>query len=170
MSNRANRQDQHQQARVAYGKLAPKPFEQMEGLESYLDNCGLELSLRELVKTRVSQMNGCAYCVDMHTKDARAMGETEQRLYGLSAWRETPFYTARERAALAWAEAVTNIAQGHAPDAVWDEVCRHFGEQEAADLTWAIVAINSWNRLAIALRKPVGDYRSPYEKLEAVPA
>ena len=120
---------------------------------------GLEASLLELVKTRASQMNGCAYCIDMHTKDARAAGETEQRLYALSAWRETPFFTPRERAALAWTEAITNIQQGHAPDAVYEEVRREFDEAELVKLTLAIAQINTWNRIAIAFRAEPGIYQ-----------
>ncbi len=131
----------------------------MAGLESYVRNSGLERSLLELVKLRASQINGCAYCIDMHTKDARAAGESEQRLYALSAWRETPFYTDRERAALKWTETVTLISDGHAPDEVYEEARRHFSEQELVDLTLAIVAINGWNRLAISFRAVPGTYQ-----------
>jgi AhpD family alkylhydroperoxidase len=112
-----------------------------------------------LVKTRASQINGCAFCIDMHTKDARAAGETEQRLYALNAWRETPFYTDRERAALAWTEAVTLINEGHAPDDVYEEVRQRFTEEELVNLTLAIVSINGWNRLAIAFRALPGSYQ-----------
>ena len=131
----------------------------MLGLEKHVRTCGLEKSLIELVKTRASQVNGCAYCIDMHTKDARAAGETEQRLYALSAWRETPFFSDRERAALAWTEAVTLVADGHVPDDVFQAVRPHFSDAELVDLTWAVVAINSWNRAAIAFRAVPGTYQ-----------
>ena len=144
--------------RLNYPKLTPEPLKVFYGLEAYLRGCGLEHRLLELVKTRVSQVNGCAFCLDMHTQDARAAGETEQRLYTLSAWRETPFYTARERAALAWAEAVTTL-DGHVPDAVYTEVRPHFTDKELADLTWAVVAINGWNRVAISFRTVPGAYK-----------
>jgi AhpD family alkylhydroperoxidase len=120
---------------------------------------GLEHSLLELVKMRASQINGCAYCLDMHSKDARAAGETEQRLYLLAAWRETSLYSERERAALAWTEAVTLVAEGHVPDDVYDGVSNHFTEQELVALTLAIAAVNSWNRLNIAFRMEAGGYR-----------
>ena len=131
----------------------------MLGLEKYVRSSGLEQSLLELVKFRASQINGCAYCIDMHTKDARAHGESEQRLYALTAWRETPFYTDRERAALAWTEAVTEVAQTHVPDDVYELARQHFSEKELVDLTLAIVAINGWNRLAISLRMVPGTYQ-----------
>jgi AhpD family alkylhydroperoxidase len=146
-------------ARIEHTKVAPGAFQAMMSLEKYLHNCGLEASLLELVKMRASQINGCAFCLDMHSKDARAAGETEQRLYLLNAWREAPFYSARERAALAWAEAVTLIADGHVPDEVFDEARQHFGEQELVNLTLAVVAINGWNRLAISFRAEVGGYQ-----------
>lgn len=145
--------------RVEYRKAAPDAVKAMRGLETYVHECGLEPALLELVKTRASQINGCAYCLDMHTKDARARGETEQRLYALSAWAETPFFTERERAALAWTEAVTRIADGHVPDDVYELARRHFGEKELVDLTLAIIAINGWNRLAIAFRAIPGSYQ-----------
>lgn len=141
-----------------YSEVAPDGIRALGGLEAYVRTCGLERGLLELVKTRASQLNRCAYCIDMHTKDARANGETEQRLYGLSAWREAPFYTARERAALAWAEAVTLVSQGSAPDALYEETRRHFTERELVDLTIALVAINSWNRLSISFRTLPGTY------------
>ena len=128
------------------------------GLEAYVRASGLEHSLLELVKLCASYLNGCAYCVDMHTKDARAAGETEQRLYAVPVWRETPFYTPRERAALAWTEAVTRLPHGGVPDALQEEVRRHFTELEVVNLTMAVVTINGWNRIAISLRHPVGDY------------
>ena len=130
----------------------------MYGLEAPLRNSGLEPGLRELVKTRASQINGCAYCIDMHTKDARAQGETEQRLYGLSAWRETPFYTPRERAALEWTEQLTLIAGKGVPDDLYARTREHFSEVEIVALTLAVVQINGWNRLAIAFRAPAGTY------------
>lgn len=130
----------------------------MLGLENYVRQCGLEDSLLELVKLRASQINGCAYCVDMHTKDARVQGEQEQRLYALVAWEETPFFTERERAALAWTEAVTKIGEDHVPDSVYEDARRHFSEKELVDLTLAIIAINGWNRLAISFRTVPGTY------------
>lgn len=146
-------------ARINYTQVAPKGIQAMLRLEQYIRTCGLEHSLLELVKTRASQMNGCAYCIDMHTKDARQAGETEQRLYGLNAWREAPFYTPRERAALAWTEALTNITQGHAPDEVYHEVREHFTEEEIVNLSWAIVTINGWNRISIGMRTEAGSYQ-----------
>jgi len=130
----------------------------MLGIEHYLQQCGLEESLQNLVKLRVSQVNGCAYCIDMHWKDLRAAGESEQRLYGLDAWEESPYYTDRERAALGWAESVTNIQEGHVPDAVFEHVKTFFSDKELADLTLAVTAINSWNRLSIAARTVPGTY------------
>jgi AhpD family alkylhydroperoxidase len=120
---------------------------------------GIDPTLYELVKIRASQINGCAYCIDMHTKDARARGETEQRIYALSAWRETPFFTNRERAALEWTEAVTLIAQTHVPDDVFERVRQEFEEQELVTLTFAIIEINAWNRLASTFRVTVGTYQ-----------
>ncbi len=132
----------------------------MRGLEHYINqSSGLEPSLRELVKMRASQINGCAYCIDMHSKDARAAGESEQRLYALDAWRETPFYSERERAALEWTESLTLIADSHAPDDVFERVHRHFSDEEMVDLTLAIVAINGWNRFAIGFRSVPGSYQ-----------
>lgn len=147
------------QQRLEYDKAAPEAFKAMIGLEAYLKKCGLESSLLELIKLRASQINGCAYCIDMHTKDARANGESEQRLYALNAWRETPFYTDRERAALAWTEAVTLISDGHAPNDVFEEARNYFADKELVDLTLAIIAINGWNRLAIAFRAVPGTYK-----------
>jgi AhpD family alkylhydroperoxidase len=129
-------------------------------LENYVKQSGLEPGFLDLVKTRVSQMNGCAYCLDMHTKDARARGETEQRLYALGAWHETPFFSERERAALAWAETVTRVAETHVPDEAFEHARQHFTEKELVDLTLAIIAINGWNRMAIAFRKVPGTYQS----------
>src|ERR671912_1689873 len=137
------------ETRLDYGKAAPGSVQAMYKLQKYVDESGLEHSLLELIKTRVSQINGCAYCIDMHTKDARAEGETEQRLYGLSAWQETPFYTPRERAALEWAETLTLIASRHVPDELYARTREHFTEAELVGLTLAVIAINDWNRLAI---------------------
>ena len=147
------------QSRSEFRTVSPAAYQAMLGLETFIRKSRLEPSLIELVKMRASQMNGCAYCIDMHSKDARAAGETEQRLYALSAWRETPFFTDRERAALAWTEAVTFITQGHAPDALYEETRRHFSEEELVTLTMAVVTINGWNRLAIAFRSVPGDYQ-----------
>ncbi len=140
------------ESRLNYVSVAPDAYKAMSGLETYVKHCGLEKSLLELIKTRSSQINRCAFCLDMHTKYARAAGETEQRLYALSVWRETPFFTDRERAALEWTETVTRIADTHAPDEVYEFVRQHFTEKEMVDLTMAIVTINSWNRLAVSFR------------------
>ena len=140
-------------------KADPESYRAMLGLEAYVNRSGLEPGLLDLVRMRASQINGCAYCLDMHSKDLRARGETEQRLYSLDAWRETPFYTDRERAALAWTEAVTLVARDHVPDEVYQEVRRHFTEQEMVPLTMAIVAINGWNRLNVAFRTVPGTYQ-----------
>ncbi|MBE7538202.1 MAG: carboxymuconolactone decarboxylase family protein [Opitutaceae bacterium] len=147
--------------RLNYAAVSPKGVEAMRALETHVRQSGLDHSLLELIKTRASQINGCAFCLDMHTKDARAAGETEQRLYGLSAWREAPYYNARERAALAWTEAVTLVSESHVSDDAYEEVRRHFDEPELVNLTMAIVAINGWNRLAIAFRKEAGTYQPP---------
>ena len=145
--------------RLNYSEVSPGVIKAMMGLEKHARNSGLEASLLELVKVRASQLNGCAYCLDMHTKDARAKGETEQRLYGLSAWREAPYYTARERAALAFTESVTLITMSHVSDEEFNMARKEFSEKELVDLTLAIVAINGWNRLAIAFRSEAGHYR-----------
>ena len=145
--------------RIEYSKAAPGVMQAMSALERYVAESGLEPSLVELVKLRASLINGCAYCIDMHTKDARARGESEQRLYALSAWRETPFYSERERAALAWTEAVTLVSERHVPDAVYEEARQQFSEKELADLTLAVIAINGWNRLAISFRTEPGTYQ-----------
>lgn len=147
--------------RIDYMKAAPKAVEAMRGLERHVRESGLDHRLLELVKTRASQINECAFCIDMHTKNARAAGESEQRLYALSAWRETPFFDARERAALAWTEAVTRLDPGRVPDDVYDAARRHFDERALVDLTVAIVAINGWNRLSVAFRRPAGTYEVP---------
>jgi len=149
------------QPRLEYWKVAPEPFKIMSGLEKELARGAIDAGLRHLVKLRASQINGCAYCIDMHWKDARAAGEGEQRLYGLDAWRESPYYTERERAALEWTEALTRITDGHAPDHVYDAVRSHFSEKEVVELTWIVGAINAWNRVAIAMRSPAGSYRPP---------
>jgi AhpD family alkylhydroperoxidase len=145
--------------RIEYQKVAPGVSQALSGLERYLATCALERPLIELIKLRASQINGCAYCIDMHTKDARLAGESEQRLYALNAWRETPFYTARERAALAWTEAVTLVAEGHVPDTVYEQAREQFSEHELVDLTLAVVAINGWNRFAISFRTVPGTYQ-----------
>ena len=147
--------------RLDYKKIATGAFQAMRALESYVRQTGLEPSLLELVRTRASQINYCAYCLDMHTKDARAAGESEQRLYSLSAWRESPFYTERERAALSWTEAVTRISDRSVPDELYQEARRNFTEYELVVLTTAIVAINGWNRLAISFRSVPGTYQPP---------
>ena len=147
------------QARINYIKVAPGAFKAMSGLEEYLHQSGLEAPLLHLIKMRASQINGCAYCLDMHSKDLRAIGETEQRIYGLDAWEEAPYYTDRERTAFAWTEAVTRVTDGHVPDHVYEEVRPHFTEKELADLTLAVAAINAWNRLAIAGRAVPGSYQ-----------
>jgi AhpD family alkylhydroperoxidase len=133
----------------------------MMGLEIYLAKSSIEKNLLHLIKYRVSQINGCAYCLDMHSKDLRAAGETEQRLFVLDAWREAPFYTDRERAALAWAESVTKVTEGHVPDAVYEEARKQFSEEELIDLTLAVTTINAWNRISIAFRTEAGTYQPP---------
>ena len=147
--------------RIDYGKVSPGAVRAMYGLEKYLSQASLESSLLDLIKLRASQVNGCAYCIDMHTKDARARKETEQRLYGLVAWRETSYYSERERAALAWTEALTLIADDHVPDELYEQVRKQFSEQELVDLTLAVVAINGWNRIAISFRVEPGTYQPP---------
>ena len=148
------------QSRADYKGASPGAFKVMLDMEAFVRGSGLEHSLLELVKTRVSQINGCAYCLDMHTKDARAAGETEQRLHVLAAWREAPFYSARERAALAWAEAVTLLANNDLPDALYDEVRAQFDDKSLVDLTLAIITINGWNRLAVGFRAAVCSYQA----------
>jgi AhpD family alkylhydroperoxidase len=145
--------------RMEFWKVAPGGYKAMSSLDGYLRDSGFGKPLLHMVKLRASQMNGCAYCIDMHWKDARAGGESEQRLYGLDAWRETSYYTDRERAALEWTEALTNVTDGHVPDGVYDAVRGHFSDKELADLTWAIAAINAWNRVAIAFRSEAGTYK-----------
>ena len=145
--------------RVDFMKVGQGAFNALLGVEKYIHRSGLEPTLLHLIKIRASQINGCAYCIDMHWKDARVDGETEQRLYGLDAWEESPYYSDRERAALAWTEAVTNIHEGHVPDSVYEWVRESFTEKELVDLTLAITAINSWNRLNIAARTVPGTYQ-----------
>ncbi len=145
--------------RIKYTQVDPEGYRAMLNLDHYIRSSGLEHSLLELVKIRASQINGCAYCLDMHTKDARAEGESEQRIYTLSAWRETPFFTDRERAALAWTEALTMIAENDVPDELYESVRKQFSEKELVDLALAIVAINGWNRLAISFRTVPGSYQ-----------
>ncbi len=153
------------QSRFDYAKLSPGFYQAMIGLEKYLHQCSIEEPLVHLVKLRASQINGCAYCIDMHWKDLRAIGEGEQRLYGLDAWRESPYYTDRERAALAWTEAVTLVADSHVEDEVYEAVKPHFTDKELADLTCTVVTINAWNRLAIPARTEAGTYESKLAKV-----
>lgn len=145
--------------RIDYKEIAPKSLKGLYELEKYVADSKLESSLIELVKLRASQINGCAYCIDMHTKDARQAGETEQRLYALSAWEESPFYTEKERAALRWTEALTRISENSVPDELYKSVRKHFAEVDLTALTMAIIAINSWNRLAISFRNIPGSYK-----------
>lgn len=147
------------QPRLDWYKVSPGAYKAMAGLEGFVKSSGLEPALLELVRLRASQINGCAYCIDMHTQDARAAGETEQRLYAISAWSEAPFYTERERAALAWTEALTLLPEGHAPDEVYDEVRKQFTDEEMVNLSLAIVAINGWNRLVLGFRQVPGSYQ-----------
>lgn len=145
--------------RIHFAKVAPGVYEAMLGLANYLRKSGLDEALVDLICLRASQINGCAYCIDMHWKDLMALGEKEQRLYGLDAWEESPYYSDRERAALAWTEAVTKLGEGHVPDDVFEELRAQFTEKEVADLTLAVVAINGWNRLNIAARTVPGSYQ-----------
>ena len=145
--------------RIDVTRVSPKVLQAMYGLQNTVNSSGLERNLLELVKMRASQINGCAYCLDMHSKDARATGETEQRLYLLDAWRETSLYSERERAALEWTEALTLIGEGHVPDAVYASAREHFSEEELVNLALAVVTINGWNRFSIAFRAEAGKYR-----------
>ena len=145
-------------SRMDYGKAAPGAMRAMNGVEKYIAECGIEPGLQDLVKLRASQINGCAYCVDMHSLDARAGGDTEQRLYALPVWHETPFFTERERAALLWTEKLTLISIDHVPDEVYEEVRQHFTETELANLTLIIATINAWNRFGISFRDVPGEY------------
>jgi len=146
--------------RLDYRAALPEAVRAMNGLEQVVELSNLEPRLRELVKLRASQLNGCAYCVDMHTKDARAIGEDEQRLHLVAVWREAPFFTPRERAALGWTEALTLLGETAAPDAAYETMAHEFDPVEQVALTLAIIAINGWNRLAIGFRQPVGSYVS----------
>ena len=149
------------QQRIDVTKVSPAAYQAVAALQSYVDKSGLDPKLRELVKIRVSQINGCAYCLAMHTRDARKLGETDERMHLLNAWREAQIYSARERAALGWIEAVTLVAQGHVPDAVYQEARQHFSEKELVDLTYLASTINAWNRLAISSRAVPGAYQPP---------
>jgi len=146
--------------RIDYRQFSQAALQAMLALEQYLAGCGFDHKFMHLLKLRASQINGCAYCIDMHSIDARAAGETEQRLYALDAWRETPFFDDRERAALAWIEAVTLVSQSHVPDAVYDEARKHFSEKEIVDLTYLASTINAWNRIAVAMRAVPGRYKA----------
>ncbi len=145
--------------RMNLAALAPGAYKAMIGLETYLASCSIETRLVHLLKLRASQLNGCAYCIDMHWKDLRAIDETEQRMYGLDAWEESPYYSDRERAALRWLEVITFVADGHVADAEYEAVKQQFNEQEVADLTIVATVINAWNRLVIASRPPAGTYK-----------
>lgn len=147
------------QPRIDYRKYSQDAVKSLYDIEKYLTSSGLEPKLLHLIKMRASQINGCAYCLDMHSLDARSAGEAEQRLYTLDAWHETPFFSDRERAALAWTEAVTRVSETHVPDEVFDEVKKQFSEKEIVDLTLALGMINLWNRLAISMRAVPGHYR-----------
>ena len=147
--------------RIHYHKVAPGATEGLETLEHYVRHSGLEPALLELVRMRTSQINGCAYCLDMHSKVAMAHGESAQRLFTLDAWRETPFFSERERAALAWTEAVTLVSVDHVPDEVYEQARRQFSAEELVKLTMAIIAINGWNRLAIPFRSEAGTFHLP---------
>lgn len=155
------------ETRFDISQEAPGVYTAMMAAERYLHNSSIEVPLLHLIKLRVSQINGCAYCLDMHWKDLRALGETEQRLYSLDAWWECTWYTERERAALAWAEAVTQVTQGHVADAVYEEVKEHFSPKELADLTFVVCTINTWNRFSIASRTPAGTYQ-PRKKADPI--
>ena len=147
-------------ARLSYRKLAPEGIAALETLDTYLETTGLDPVLLDLIRLRASIINGCAFCVDMHTKDLFARGESVERIAGLSVWEPTPFYSDRERAALAWCDAITKVANEHVSDAVFNAVRPHFSERELVDLTLAITAINSWNRIGIGFRLTPGAYRS----------
>ena len=157
-------------SRLSYANVSPGVRGAMLGLAKYVETTGLEQSLLNLVFMRASQLNGCAWCLDMHSKDARAEGESEQRIYMLSAWQEAPFYSDRERAALAWTEAVTLVAESHVPDDVYEEARKQFSEKELVDLTLAIIEINGWNRLNVSFRTVPGDYKPrKYESIRQIP-
>ena len=147
------------QQRINAMTASPEAYKTLAGLQAYVDKSGLERPLLELVKIRASQINGCAYCLVMHTNEARKQGETDDRMHLLNAWGEAPVFSERERAALAWVEAVTLVSDGHVPDAVYETVKKHFSEKEIVDLTMAIVAINGWNRLTVSFRAVAGTYQ-----------
>ena len=149
------------QPRIEYGKYGQEALKHLFGLEKYIAESGLDHRLIHLMKLRASQVNGCAYCIDMHSIDARALGESEQRLYALDAWRETPFFSDRERAALEWTEALTLVSENHVPDAVYENARKYFSEKEIVDLTIVVSAINMWNRIAISMRAVPGQYHPP---------
>jgi AhpD family alkylhydroperoxidase len=159
MRNRIGKTEESMKPRLNIGTAAAGAYQAMLGLEKYIHESSIEPKLAHLLKMRASQINGCAYCLDMHSKDARALGETEQRLYGLDAWREAPYYSDRERAALEWIEALTLVTEGHVPDEVYARVREKFSERELVDLSMIAVAINGWNRLAIAFRSEAGTYQ-----------
>ncbi len=156
-------------ARLNLGAVSPAAYRAMLGLEKFIQESGIEPKLAHLLKMRASQINGCAYCLDMHSKDARALGETEQRLYGLDAWREAPYYTDRERAALEWIESMTLITEGHVADEVYERARKQFNERELVELAMVAVAINGWNRLSIAFRSEAGAYRPQAHAQPAAP-
>jgi AhpD family alkylhydroperoxidase len=158
------------ESRIEFGKVNPDALAAMYALEAYVQGSGIEPSLIGLVKVRASQLNGCAFCIDMHTKEARSRGESEQRLYLLDAWREAQFYTERERAALEWTEALTLISKNHVPDDVFERVRRQLSETELVDLSMALVAINGWNRLCIAFRAVPGSNPVPSSRHASVDA
>ena len=149
------------QPRLDYQKASPEALKAMFQLEQTVRTSGLDLKLIDLIKIRASILNGCAFCIDMHTKEARAHGETEQRIYGLGAWAETPFFTDKERATLTWTDALTNIQQGHASDEAYNAVAQQFDEREIMNLTLAITTINAWNRIALGFRVVPGSYQLP---------
>jgi AhpD family alkylhydroperoxidase len=166
----SGRKERDMETRIDPRKAAPEVYRAMLALESAVRAGGLDTNLLDLVRLRASQINGCAYCIDMHSKDLRAEGESEQRIFLLQAWREAPFYSDRERAALAWTEAVTRIAEGHVPDEVYDEVRQQFSDDELVKLTLAVVAINGWNRFGIAFRAPAGHYQPLHQHEPATSA
>jgi AhpD family alkylhydroperoxidase len=148
--------------RIDYSKYALDAQKALFAMEKYIATCGLDHKLIHLMKMRASQINGCAFCIDMHSKDARAIGETEQRLYELNAWRETPFYTDSERAGLEWTESLTLVSETHVPDEVYENVRKHFSEKEIVDLSLIVGTINLWNRLAISVRAVPGEYKAKH--------
>ena len=153
--------------RFDYQKFSPEPVQAMRDIEKYIAGCGLDHKFIHLLKLRASQINGCAFCIDMHSIDAREAGETEQRLYALNAWRETLFFSDRERAGLAWVEALTLVSESHVPDEVYEETSRHFSEKEIFDLTFIASTINAWNRIAVASRTPAGTYKAAAKAMSA---